>query len=32
VAAEAGPDRLDDLPTQIRPVIADTSSEGQALF
>lgn len=32
VAAEAGPDRLDDLPTHIRPVIADTSSEGLALF
>ncbi|MFF9490462.1 endonuclease domain-containing protein [Streptomyces sp. NPDC014676] len=32
VAAEAGPDRLDDLPTRIRPVIADPSSEGQALF
>ncbi|WP_371100742.1 endonuclease domain-containing protein [Streptomyces sp. PU_AKi4] len=32
VAAEAGPDRLDDLPTRFRPVIADTSSEGQALF
>lgn len=32
VAAAAGPDRLDGLPTQIRPVIADTSGEGQALF
>ncbi|MEU7473049.1 endonuclease domain-containing protein [Streptomyces sp. NPDC044984] len=32
VAAEAGPDRLDDLPTQFRPVIADTSGEGLALF
>lgn len=32
VAAAAGPDRLDDLPAQVRPVIADTSSEGQALF
>ncbi|KOV21665.1 endonuclease domain-containing protein [Streptomyces heliomycini] len=32
VAAEAGPDRLDDLPTRIRPVVADTGSEGLALF
>ncbi|MFG2143662.1 endonuclease domain-containing protein [Streptomyces sp. NPDC048696] len=32
VAAAAGPDRLDGLPTQPRPVIADTNSEGQALF
>ncbi|MFI8194461.1 endonuclease domain-containing protein [Streptomyces sp. NPDC085946] len=32
VAAEAGPDRLDDLPAQVRPVIADTSGEGLALF
>ncbi|MET8413155.1 endonuclease domain-containing protein [Streptomyces sp. NPDC005195] len=32
VAAVAGPDRIDDLPTHFRPVIADTSSEGQALF
>ncbi|MFJ9752631.1 endonuclease domain-containing protein [Streptomyces chartreusis] len=32
VAAEAGPDRVDDLPAQPRPVIADTSSEGLALF
>ncbi|WP_438290496.1 endonuclease domain-containing protein [Streptomyces sp. HUAS TT7] len=32
VATAAGPDRLDDLPTQIRPVIADTNGEGQALF
>ncbi|MGW7201740.1 endonuclease domain-containing protein [Streptomyces chryseus] len=32
VAAAAGPDRLDGLPTQFRPVIADTSGEGQALF
>ncbi|MGC2997529.1 endonuclease domain-containing protein [Streptomyces sp. G35A] len=32
VAAEAGPDRLDDLPAQFRPVIADTSNEGLALF
>ncbi|MET8788366.1 endonuclease domain-containing protein [Streptomyces sp. NPDC004589] len=32
VAAAAGPDRLDGLPTRPRPVIADTNSEGQALF
>ncbi|MDQ1005571.1 hypothetical protein QFZ82_000055 [Streptomyces sp. V4I23] len=32
VAAAAGPDRLDGLPTRSRPVIADTSSEGLALF
>ncbi|OEJ55218.1 endonuclease domain-containing protein [Streptomyces agglomeratus] len=32
VAAAAGPDRLDGLPTQFRPVIADTSGEGLALF
>ncbi|WP_030187684.1 endonuclease domain-containing protein [Streptomyces sp. NRRL S-813] len=32
VAAAAGPDRLDDLPTRPRPVIADTSSDGLALF
>jgi hypothetical protein len=32
VAAEAGPDRLDDLPAQFRPVIADISGEGLALF
>ncbi|MFQ6143820.1 endonuclease domain-containing protein [Streptomyces seoulensis] len=32
VAAAAGPDRLDDLPAQPRPVVADTDSEGQALF
>ncbi|WP_244190801.1 hypothetical protein [Streptomyces caeruleatus] len=32
VAAEAGPDRLDDLPTEPRPVIADTSGEGMSLF
>ncbi|WP_093879249.1 endonuclease domain-containing protein [Streptomyces sp. TLI_105] len=32
VAAAAGPDRLDDLPTQFRPVIADTSKEDQGLF
>lgn len=32
VAAAAGPDRLDDLPAQPRPVITDTSSEGLALF
>jgi Recombination endonuclease VII len=32
VAAAAGPDRLDDLPAQIRPVIADTSGESLELF
>jgi hypothetical protein len=32
VAAAAGPDRLDDLPAQFRPVIVDTSCEGPALF
>ncbi|WP_329295725.1 endonuclease domain-containing protein [Streptomyces sp. NBC_01455] len=32
VAAAAGPDRIDDLPTQPRPVIPDTSGEGLALF
>jgi hypothetical protein len=32
VAAAAGPDRLDDLPAQFRPVIVDTSGEGPALF
>ncbi|WP_249402318.1 endonuclease domain-containing protein [Streptomyces sp. YIM 121038] len=32
VAAAAGPDRLDGLPAQPRPVIADTSGEGLALF
>ncbi|MCP3757038.1 endonuclease domain-containing protein [Streptomyces sp. TBY4] len=32
VAAAAGPDRLDGLPTQSRPVTADTSGEGLALF
>ncbi|MGW2937335.1 endonuclease domain-containing protein [Streptomyces sp. NPDC001156] len=32
VAAAAGPDRLDDLPTRFRPVIADTRGEGLALF
>ncbi|MCX4860780.1 endonuclease domain-containing protein [Streptomyces canus] len=32
VAAAAGPDRLDDLPAQSRPVVADTSGEGLALF
>ncbi|MFF0206175.1 endonuclease domain-containing protein [Streptomyces sp. NPDC005017] len=32
VAAEAGPDRLDGLPARVRPVIADTSGEDQALF
>ncbi|MCJ0875272.1 endonuclease domain-containing protein [Streptomyces sp. AP-93] len=32
VAAAAGPDRLDGLPAQSRPVIADTSGDGLALF
>lgn len=32
VAAAAGPDRLDGLPAQSRPVIADTNGEGLALF
>ncbi|MFB9462065.1 endonuclease domain-containing protein [Streptomyces cinereospinus] len=32
VAAAAGPDRLDDLPAQPRPVIADTSGEDLELF
>ncbi|MFK0296467.1 endonuclease domain-containing protein [Streptomyces sp. NPDC090442] len=32
VAAAAGPDRLDDLPAQPRPVIVDTNGEGLALF
>ncbi|MFG2951434.1 endonuclease domain-containing protein [Streptomyces adustus] len=32
VAAAAGPDRLDDLPAQSRPVIADTAGEGLSLF
>lgn len=32
VAAAAGPDRLDGLPARFRPVIADTSGEGLALF
>ncbi|MGW2583880.1 endonuclease domain-containing protein [Streptomyces virginiae] len=32
VAAAAGPDRLDGLPAEPRPVIADTSGEGLALF
>jgi hypothetical protein len=32
VAAAAGPDRLDGLPAHFRPVIADTSGEGLALF
>ncbi|MEU8975131.1 endonuclease domain-containing protein [Streptomyces monashensis] len=32
VAAAAGPDRLDGLPTRFRPVIADTGGEGLALF
>lgn len=32
VADAAGPDRLDGLPAEPRPVIADTSGEGLALF
>jgi hypothetical protein len=32
VAAAAGPDRLDGLPAQFRPVIVDTGGEGPALF
>ncbi|MEU6708969.1 endonuclease domain-containing protein [Streptomyces wuyuanensis] len=32
VAVAAGPDRLDGLPAQFRPVIADTSGEGLGLF
>jgi hypothetical protein len=32
LAAAAGPDRLDGLPTRFRPVIPDTSGEGLALF
>ncbi|MGW1511217.1 endonuclease domain-containing protein [Streptomyces sp. NPDC002394] len=32
VAAAAGPDRLDGLPAQPRPVVADTDGEGLALF
>ncbi|MER6539096.1 endonuclease domain-containing protein [Streptomyces sp900105755] len=32
VAAAAGPDRLDGLPAQFRPVIADTSSKDLELF
>ncbi|MFF4185260.1 endonuclease domain-containing protein [Streptomyces sp. NPDC001691] len=32
VAAAAGPDRVDGLPEQPRPVIADTNGEGLALF
>ncbi|GAB1339875.1 hypothetical protein ACE1SV_64650 [Streptomyces sp. E-15] len=32
VATAAGPDRLDGLPAEPRPVIADTSGEGLALF
>ncbi|MFF9203891.1 endonuclease domain-containing protein [Streptomyces sp. NPDC014986] len=32
VAAAAGPDRLDGLPAQFRPVIADTSGEDPGLF
>ncbi|MGA5499491.1 endonuclease domain-containing protein [Streptomyces cinereoruber] len=32
VAAAAGPDRLDDLPAQFRPVIPDKSDKGLGLF
>ncbi|MFF3159556.1 endonuclease domain-containing protein [Streptomyces sp. NPDC057910] len=32
VAAAAGPDRLDGLPAEPRPVVADTNGEGLALF
>ncbi|MEU3145267.1 endonuclease domain-containing protein [Streptomyces sp. NPDC006999] len=32
VAAAAGPDRVDGLPTQPRPVVVDTSGDGLALF
>ncbi|MFJ9560540.1 endonuclease domain-containing protein [Streptomyces fuscichromogenes] len=32
VAAAAGPDRVDDLPAQIRPVIADTGGKDLELF
>ncbi|WP_345175593.1 endonuclease domain-containing protein [Streptomyces lavendulae] len=32
VAAAAGPDRLDGLPAQTRPVIEDTGGEGLSLF
>ncbi|MFB7293407.1 endonuclease domain-containing protein [Actinacidiphila glaucinigra] len=32
LAAAAGPDRLDRLPTQFRPVIADPTGEEQMLF
>ncbi|MGA4902836.1 endonuclease domain-containing protein [Streptomyces griseoincarnatus] len=32
VAAAAGPDRLDGLPAQSRPVIADAGGQGLALF
>ncbi|MFG2858071.1 endonuclease domain-containing protein [Streptomyces mirabilis] len=32
VAAAAGPDRLDGLPAEPRPVIADTDGDGLALF
>ncbi|MEV0928107.1 endonuclease domain-containing protein [Streptomyces spongiicola] len=32
VAAAAGPDSLEGLPTRFRPVIADTGGEGLALF
>ncbi len=32
VAAEAGPDRLDGLPTRFRPVVVDTGGGDQALF
>ncbi|WP_241196703.1 hypothetical protein [Streptomyces sp. ADI95-17] len=32
VAAAAGPDRLDGLPAQFRPVITDTTGEDLELF
>ncbi len=32
VAAAAGPDRLDGLPAQFRPVMVDTSGEDLELF
>ncbi len=32
VAAAAGPGRHDGIPAQFRPVVADTSGEGLALF
>ncbi|WP_369222922.1 hypothetical protein AB5J52_17365 [Streptomyces sp. R39] len=32
VAAAAGPDRLDDLPAQSRPIIADTGGKDLELF